>query len=97
MIDLLVSIVSLVSLIVFLLEARQGGGIRRRWLVALWSVFLFALSILTLLRVFHNLRTWSEGQILMGIIATANLTASAALLVGWLYWTGAAPGRADRL
>jgi hypothetical protein len=89
MIDLFVSILSLVSLIVFLLEARQGD-IRRRWLVALWSVFLFALSILTLFRVFHNLRTWSEGQILMGIIATANLTASAALLVGWLYWTATA-------
>jgi hypothetical protein len=97
MIDLLVSIVSLVSLIVFLLEARQGGGIRRRWLVGLWAVFLFGLSILTLLRVFHNLRTWSEGQILMGIIATANLTASAVLLVGWLYWTGTAPDRSDRL
>jgi ABC-type Co2+ transport system permease subunit len=91
MIDLFVSVVSLVSLMVFLLEARHGGGIRRRWLVALWSVFLFALSILTLLRVFHHLRTWSEGQILMGIIATANLTASAALLVGWLYWTGGRP------
>lgn len=85
------------SLIVFLLEARQGGGIRRRWLVGLWAVFLFGLSILTLLRVFHNLRTWSEGQILMGIIATANLTASAVLLVGWLYWTGTAPDRSDRL
>lgn len=97
MIDLFVSIVSLVSLIVFLMEARQGGGIGRRWLVGLWALFLFGLSILTLLRIFHNLRHWSEGEVLMGIIATANLTASAALLLGWLYWTGAAPDRSGGL
>lgn len=90
MIDLLVSLVSLTSLIIFLLEARTGGGFHSRWPAALWSVFLFLLSMLTLLRVFHNADRWSEGQILMGMIAVANLSIAAALLLAWLYWTPSA-------
>ena len=72
MIDLLVSLISLTSLIIFLLEARTGGGFRRRWPAVLWAVFLFLLSVVTLLRVVHNADRWSEGQILMVIIAGPN-------------------------
>ncbi|HSF41729.1 MAG TPA: hypothetical protein VLT87_18155 [Thermoanaerobaculia bacterium] len=97
MIDLLISLVSLTSLIIFLLEARTGGGFRSRWPAALWAVFLFLLSMLTLLRVVHNADKWSEGQVLMGMIAVANLSIAAALLLAWLYWTGRAPEELDRL
>lgn len=95
MIDLFVSLVSLTSLIVFLLEARTGGGFRRRWPVALWSFFLFLLSMVTLLRVIHNADRWSEGKILMGVIAVANLSIAAALLLAWMYWTKRTPEKLD--
>lgn len=96
MIDLLVSLVSLTSLIIFLLEARTGGGFRGRWPAALWAVFLFLLSMLTLLRVLHNADNWSEGQVLMGMIAVANLSVAAALLLAWLYWSSRSPEKLDR-
>jgi hypothetical protein len=97
MIDLLVSMVSLTSLIIFLLEARTGGGFRRRWPAVLWAVFLFLLSMVTLLRVVHNADRWSEGQTLMVVIAGANLSIAAALLLAWIYWTSRTPETLDHV
>jgi hypothetical protein len=92
MIEVVISFICLVTLIVILIEARQFGGFRRKWPIAIWAASLVALSLLALLRVFVNLDDWSDARILMGVVGAANFLFGAALLVRWLFWTPSSPG-----
>ena len=92
MIEVLISFICLVSLIVIVLEAQQGGGLRRRWPIAVWAASLLALSLLALLRVFVNLDDLSDARILLGIVGAGNFLFGAALLVRWLFWRPPSPG-----
>ena len=76
---------------VVLLEARRGDGLRRRGAVALWAMCLVLLALLTLVRVWANLDSWSDLRILMGIVSVGNFLFGAGLLVRWLLWRPA-PG-----
>ena len=92
MIEAFISFVCLVSLIVILLEARRGGGLRRRVPVVLWAMGLVLLALLALLRVWANLDTWSDLRILMGTVSVGNFLFGAGLLVRWLVWRPVAGG-----
>lgn len=90
-IEVLISFVCLTSLIVVLFEASRGGGLQRKWQIALWAFTLLALAALALLRVLVHLDAWSDGRILFGCIGVCNFVFASALLVRWLFWTPPSP------
>src|SRR5690242_17594220 len=86
MAEALISFVCLSSLIVILLEAQRNGGFRRRWTIAVWAGSLFAVSLVSLMRVFLHASDWSDARVLMALLGAGNFLFGGALLIRWLIW-----------
>jgi hypothetical protein len=84
MLDFVISLVSLASLLVILVELSEGEGGPLRWPAGVWATVLLALCVVAAVKVVRNLETWSHNQVLTGLVAAANFLAAAALLVIWL-------------
>lgn len=85
MVDLAISVVSLASLLVILFELSEGEPGRLRWPAGIWATVLLTLCVVAAAKVERNLESWSHGQVLVGLVATANFLTAATLLVIWLW------------